>query len=200
MIHPDTTLRFIDEEIGYGVFATKHIPKGTITWALDRFDHIFSPDQIENFRPMHKELIDKYAYRNKVGDFVLCWDFGRYVNHSFHSNCFSTGYEFEIAIKDIEPGEELTNDYGYLNLTEPFEARNEGGSRTNVFPDDLITYHKQWDEMIKQNFPLILEVDQPLLSLLSSNVIKEIHEIIAGKREMKSILTHYFQEENVPVV
>lgn len=198
MIHPDTVLRFIDEEIGYGVFATKRIPRGTITWALDRFDQIFSPDQIEHFRPIHQQLIDKYAYRNKVGDYVLCWDFGRYVNHSFHSNCFSTGYDFEIAIRDIEEGEELTNDYGYLNVKEPFTPRQESSSRTTVYPDDLLTFHKEWDEMIKQNFPLIPGVDQPLLSLLSSSLIREIKETIEGKREMKSILTHYCQEQDVP--
>ena len=32
MIHPDTELRFISPEIGFGVFATKLIPQGTITW------------------------------------------------------------------------------------------------------------------------------------------------------------------------
>jgi uncharacterized protein len=199
MIHPDTILRIIDEEIGYGVFATRSIPRGTITWALDRFDQIFSPDQIEHFRPIHQQLIEKYAYRNRAGDYVLCWDFGRYVNHSFHSNCFSTGYDFEIAIRDIEAGEELTNDYGYLNVKESFTPRQESSSRSMVFPDDLLTYHKEWDEMIKQNFHLILEVDQPLLSLLSSNVVKEINETIEGKREMKSILTHYCRERKVPV-
>jgi hypothetical protein len=35
MIHPWTELRFINDSIGYGVFATQFIPKGTIVWALD---------------------------------------------------------------------------------------------------------------------------------------------------------------------
>ena len=34
MIHPSTELRFINDEIGYGVVATRFIPKGTIVWAL----------------------------------------------------------------------------------------------------------------------------------------------------------------------
>lgn len=38
MIHPDTELRFINEKIGYGVVALKLIPRGTITWALDKLD------------------------------------------------------------------------------------------------------------------------------------------------------------------
>lgn len=35
MIHPDTELRFINPEIGYGVFATQFIPRGTITWVRE---------------------------------------------------------------------------------------------------------------------------------------------------------------------
>ena len=38
MIHPDTELQFINDKIGYGVVATKLIPKGSITWALDKLD------------------------------------------------------------------------------------------------------------------------------------------------------------------
>lgn len=38
MIHPDTKLNFVSKSIGYGVFATKFISKGTITWVLDELD------------------------------------------------------------------------------------------------------------------------------------------------------------------
>ena len=38
MLHPDTTLAWIDDTIGVGVIATKPIPKGTITWARDALD------------------------------------------------------------------------------------------------------------------------------------------------------------------
>ena len=31
------------------------------------------------------------------------------VNHSFKSTCMSTAYDFEIAIRDIYPGEQLTD-------------------------------------------------------------------------------------------
>jgi uncharacterized protein len=192
MIHPDTELRFIDEEIGYGLFATKMIPRGTITWALDKFDQLYSVDQVQTLDPIYRDILDKYSYRNSMGEYVLCWDFGRYVNHSFNSNCFSTGYDFEIAIRDIEPGEELTNDYGYLNLEEPFEGRPENTQRKIAYPDDLLTYHAEWDKVIRHSFPLILKVDQPLWSLLPPDLITEISDVVKGHREMKSILTHYF--------
>jgi uncharacterized protein len=194
MIHPDTALRYIDDEIGYGVFATRRIPKGTITWARDKFDLEFNTDQVEIMDPLHASLISKYAYRNQEGNFILCWDFGRYINHSFNSNCMSTGYDFELAIRDIEAGEELTDDYGYLNLQEPFKAREEDSPRKYVYPDDLPRYYKKWDADIKSCLPLIQKVRQPLLPLISAADLFEIKETIEGRREMKSILTHYFRD------
>lgn len=197
MIHPDTALQFIDDEIGYGLFATKKIPRGTITWALDRFDQVYTPGQLEKMDQLHLDILDKYSYRNGLGQYVLCWDFGRYVNHSFNSNCLSTGYDFEIAIRDILPGEELTNDYGYLNLEEPFEARPENSPRTHVYPDDLLRYHEQWDAIVRDSFPLILQVQQPLMQLLSTDLQKEINEVIHSQRKMKSILNHYFEDSKM---
>lgn len=187
----------MDEEIGFGVFATRKIPRGTITWALDKFDQVISPAEKDALDSLHLEIIDKYSYRNRKGEYVLCWDFGRYVNHSFNSNCLSTGYEFEIAIRDIEAGEELTNDYGYLNLEEPFKARPENSSRTIVYPDDLVTFHEQWDQILVENFPLILQVDQPLLPLLTPDLLLEIKDVVSGQRKMQSILTHYYEDSKV---
>lgn len=195
MIHPDTELRFIDPEIGYGVFATRKIPKGTIAWARDIFDLEFTPGQVNEFDPIHAALISKYAYRNHVGNFILCWDFGRYVNHSFHSNLMSTGYDFEIAIRDIAAGEELTDDYGYLNVSTPFKARTEDIDRKLVLPDDIIRYHQQWDKIVEKCLPLLFQVDQPLLPLIADNDLAEIKATIAGKREMKSIRSHFFEGE-----
>jgi hypothetical protein len=34
VIHPATERRFLDSEPGYGVFATRPIPRGTIVWVL----------------------------------------------------------------------------------------------------------------------------------------------------------------------
>ena len=35
MIHPDTELRFIDATLGFGVFATRFIRRGTVTWVRE---------------------------------------------------------------------------------------------------------------------------------------------------------------------
>tara|TARA_R110000850_G_scaffold73760_1_gene161887 strand:+ start:14104 stop:14715 length:612 start_codon:yes stop_codon:yes gene_type:complete len=197
MIFPKTELRFISKQIGYGVVATEFIPKGTITWALDALDREFTPQEVSQMDAKYQKILDFYTYRNNRGNFVFCWDFGRYVNHSFNANCISTAYDFEVAIRDIHPGEQLTDDYGYLNITEPFEAEDEGTERKIVYPDDLVRYHKEWDEKVKAVFPLITELNQPLRTYISEEVWQKVEKIASGKEEMLSILSCYFEENKL---
>ncbi len=193
MIHPKTELKFISNEIGYGVVATEFIPAGTITWALDDLDREFTPAKLKKMNPLYQNILETYCYRNNKGNFVLCWDYGRYVNHSFKSNCLSTAYDFEIAIRDIEPGEELTDDYGYLNVSEPFRGIDEGTRRKTVYPDDLLNFHENWDKALIKNFKKIIKVEQPLKSLIAPKLWNDINAIAEGKKEMKSIKENHFQ-------
>lgn len=195
MVHPHTELRFVNATIGYGVFATKFIPKGTITWVLDKLDRIFTPKDILSMDNVYQEILDKYCYRDKNGNFVFCWDIARYVNHSFNSNCISTAYEFEIAVRDILPGEELTDDYGYLNVLEPFECIPEPGSnRKKVMPDDLLHFHLSWDAQLLNAFKTFNSIEQPLKSLLNEETRLKAEAIARGEQQMDSILNCYFKE------
>jgi hypothetical protein len=195
MIHPNTKLKFISKDVGYGVVATAFLPAGTITWVLDKLDREFTPLQIQNMEPLYQEIIDTYTFRNNNGNLVLCWDNGRYVNHSFNSNCLTTAYDFEIAIRDIHVGEQLTDDYGYLNITSPFRGINEGTRRKVVYPNDLLKYYKVWDNKIKKIFPKINKVDQPLRQILDAKTWDRIEKIIHREEPLASILTNYFDAE-----
>ena len=195
MIHPDTELRFINDQIGYGVVATKFIPKGTITWVLDRFDREFSQTEIDSMESTFKEIVDKYCFRNNKGLHTLCWDNARYVNHSFNSNCLSTAYDFEIAIRDIHVGQELTDDYGYLNISMPFRALDEGTRRKIVYPDDLLKYHKTWDSKLLSAIKHFPKVEQPLKSLVGDDLLHKLDNICRGLEPMDSILNCYYNSE-----
>lgn len=195
MIHPHTELKFISKEIGYGVVATSFIPAGTITWVLDRLDREFTPSEVAEMEEFYKNILDVYAYRNGEGNFILCWDNGRFVNHSFNSNCFTTPYDFEIAIRDIHPGEQLTDDYGYLNLSEPFQPFPEDSHRKIVYPDDLPRYAKVWDKKLIKPFGQIPNLEQPLRELISDELWSKINNIAQGKEEMESLLTIYYEGE-----
>src|SRR5690606_4117219 len=196
MIHPDTELKFISNEIGYGVVATKFIPAGTITWVLDRLDREFTPLELQQMEPIYQSILDTYTYRNNKGNYILCWDNGRYVNHSFNSNCLTTAYDFEIAVRDIQQGEQLTDDYGYLNIPLPCRAADEGTRRKVVYPDDLLKYYKVWDSKIKKVFGNITRLQQPLRPILDDALWGKIEDIIGGKQEMDSILTNFYNGQD----
>jgi len=194
MMHPFTEIQFISEEIGHGVVATRFIPKGTITWVQDELDQIYTPQQVAKMQKLSQEMIDKYSFRNNKGNFVLCWDISKYVNHSFKSNCLTTAYDFEVAIRDIYPGEELTDDYGYLNVTEAFKPKDEGTTRSTVYPDDLLHYHKEWDAQLGETFRFFRAVKQPLMSLVSTSVQQKLNLILDGKEQPESLLSLYYDD------
>lgn len=193
MIHPKTELKFISHSVGYGVVATDFIPKGTITWALDKLDREFDPKEIQQYDPLYREILDTYCFRNNQGKLILCWDNARFVNHSFNSNCLTTAYDFEIAVRDIFPGEQLTDDYGYLNIDSPFRGIDEGTRRKVVYPNDLMKYHKVWDKQLKKAFKKLVSCEQPLQPLISKDTWEKAEAISKGFTEMDSILNCYYQ-------
>lgn len=195
MMHPDTEVRFINEIIGYGVVAKKFIPKGTIAWVQDPLDRVLTGGEVERMHPHVQEQVDKYSFRNNKGEFVLCWDLAKYVNHSFNANCLSSAYDFEVAVRDIQPGEQLTDDYGYLNISEPFKAVDEGTGRDTVYPDDLLKYHEEWDRQLQDAFENFEQVEQPLKHLISSNVLEKLKAKLSQNEPLDSILNLYYREK-----
>lgn len=193
MIHPDTEIKFISEQVGHGVVATKLIPKGTITWVQDELDRVYTAEEVQKLSPLMREYLETYCFTNNQGEKVLCWDYAKYINHSFVPSCFSTAYDFEIAIRDIQPGEQLTDDYGYLNLEAPFEALDEGVERKIVYPDDILTYHKEWDELVRRTLPSIFGTShQPLLKFVPQKTWEAFEQLKTDPSQMVSLLhCHY---------
>ncbi len=198
MIHPHTEIKFISAEIGYGVFATQLIPAGTITWVKDMLDRELSPAEFEKLAPICRPVVETYTYRNNKGNYVLCWDIARYTNHSFRPNSMATAYGFEVAVSDIKPGEQLTNDYGFLNIIEPFRPSDEGTRRKTVYPDDLLKYHKQWDNTLKKALVKSERQEQLLKPLLSDDQWETILKIASGACEPESIRNNYFDAQKSP--
>lgn len=192
MIHPHTKVNYIGEPIGHGVFATDYIPKGTISWASDELDQEFTSDQLAALTPQLHENVLTYCYRNQKGNFVLPWDHTRYVNHSSFPNTMITPYGFEIAIRDIHPGDQILNDYGTLNIIEPFEPCFEPGGRKTVYTDDIARFHNEWDCLIHEAIKHFLEVEQPLINLLPKSILESVRKIVAGKQKPESILKCLF--------
>ena len=70
LIHPFSELRFVSAAIGYGLFATRPIPKGTITWVRDPLDQVISAARIEELPELLRLQTHKYCYLNGGGERV----------------------------------------------------------------------------------------------------------------------------------
>ncbi len=168
MIHPATELCLVNDTIGLGVFATAHIPAGTITWVRDHLDQVFTPEQTARLPAPYHMILDKFAFTDPLGRLVLCWDHARFINHSCEANCLTAGDDFEIAIRDIRAGEELTDDYGTLNLSQDFVcACQSSDCRRIIRPDDMERHAPAWDAKVESAFHRLLEIPQPLWTFLA---------------------------------
>jgi len=196
MMHPHTELRYIDDSIGVGVFATRLIPRGTITWALDDLDQKLTEEEVKALDPARKAVVQKYSFRNQEGLYILCWDHGRFINHSFQANCVGTAYDIQLAARDIYPGEQLFDDYGILNMDEPFDCYpEEGSARRRVMPDDLLRYYEEWDALATATFRWYMHVEQPLGHLVKKEFAAKLERIATLGEPIDSIIATYYDRD-----
>lgn len=188
MIHPNTKLKHIDNLLGYGVFATEFIPKGTIIYVKDALEIEVTQEEYNQQSKIMKDAIEKYSYIDAMGKRVLSWDLGKYVNHCCEPNTMSTGYGFEIAISDIYQDQEITDEYGLFNLVDKMDiCCGKTGCRKQLFPEDFETYFQVWDEKIKQVLPLIPLLDQPLYDLIDEATKEDLKEYYSNHQLYKSV-------------
>ncbi|MBI4121011.1 MAG: SET domain-containing protein-lysine N-methyltransferase [Parcubacteria group bacterium] len=103
---------------GLGVFADEFISKGTLVWRfIPGFDLKFTREQIVAL-PKHLQIyLIKYSYLSRKSKLYCApIDDNKYMNHSETPNVFSEYRDDEeevvsYALRDIETGEELTEDY-----------------------------------------------------------------------------------------
>lgn len=188
MIHPDTELRLVNDQIGLGVFATQLIPAGTITFVRDPLDVEVPPDSPLLAHPVLGERVEKYSYIDPSGARIVSWDIGKYVNHSNDCNTMSTGWGFEIALRDIAAGEEITDEYGLFNMQ--CEMPVYGGAcsqRTAVRPDDFDRFADGWDGMVRGALSRLNDVPQPLMSLIDPATHRELMVYLNTGRNYRSV-------------
>ena len=169
MIHPATRLMAVDSAIGRGVLATAFLPRGTITWVSDALDQTFTEADTEALPECYQDLFDHWTFQDGNRRHVLCWDIGRFMNHSCDANCGGSELGFEVALRDIESGEELTNDYAtmYMRPREQFECRCGAESCRGVISEAATRFGVTvMQDRLRSVLPLLHVVDQPLRFLL----------------------------------
>lgn len=188
MIHPKTELKHISPEVGYGVFATEFIPEGTIVYVKDSLELEITPTDYLMHSQEMQDVIEKYSYIDEKGNRIISWDFAKYVNHCCNCNTISTGYGFEMAIRDIYPGEEITDEYGIFNLTEEMNLCCSGlNCRKTITPSDFDAYYKEWDKKIKSSLKKLFTNEQPLMTFLDEKCRKDLDAFAMNNKNYKSV-------------
>jgi hypothetical protein len=197
MIHPDTELRFVNNEIGYGVFATASIPKGTIVYVKDPLDIEMSQTQYDKLTMTLKQLVDKYSYTDENGVRIISWDHAKFVNHSCECNTMSSGYGFELAIRDITIDEEITDEYGMFNIPFPIKLHcNCLHCRKKLLPTDFDTYGEVWDTMVVEAIKHVPMVSQPLWEIIDMKTRVDLMGFVSGEIEYRSVFRLRNESQN----
>lgn len=96
-----------------GMFAKEHIFKGEIVYIkgghIIRKNEIFSSGMINSYLPISDDYYIVALNKEEENDIKL------YNNHSCDPNCGMHGEITFVAIRDINPGEELTVDYAFID-------------------------------------------------------------------------------------
>lgn len=188
MIHPHTRLAPVDDHIGLGVFATRRIPRGTLVYVADAFEIRLTPGAYEALDAVHRAVADRYSFVDRHGVRIISWDAAKYVNHHCEPNTISTGYGFEMALRDIEAGEQITDEYGLFNMSGAIEcACGSPRCRGVVRADDADALHGAWDARIRAALPDLPRVAQPLWDLLDAETRRDVEAHLAGRAPYRSV-------------
>lgn len=200
MIHPNTELRLVNTTVGYGVFATEFIPEGSITYIRDSLELEITPESFEQYPPLLQEKIERFSFIDQRGIRVVSWDLAKYVNHCCQCNTMSTGYGFEIALRDIYPGEQITDEYGIFNMTEKISLEcDKPNCRKSVSSEDFDKYYPAWDEKIKKSLLKLKKVQQPLMPLMDEETLGLLEEFFQNEKKYRSVYTLKFEKETEKV-
>lgn len=190
MIHPDLEIKWVNDQVGYGLFAKRLIPKGTITYIKDDLEIILRPGDSRLRNKLYRNIIEKYSYIDQNGNYILSWDLAKYVNHSCNPNSLTTGYDFEIAIRDIESGEQLTDDYGLFNMNETLECHcGQPNCRGKINKKDFSKMITQWDTKIQEALEYFKQVQQPLLPLMDKKTAEKLEKYFLHHETYQSVIT-----------
>jgi len=188
MIHPATELRLVNPHVGYGVFASQPIPMGTLVFVQDPLDIVITPEQYQCLDDASRQAAEKYSYIDARGQRILSWDTAKYVNHSCSPNTMSTGWGFEIAIRDIAAGEEITDEYSLFNLEWEMDCCcGHESCRGRVTPHDAAQHARRWDRTLRRAARLIPTVEQPLIGLLDTITRHSLDQYLEGMKRYRSV-------------
>src|SRR5262245_36367745 len=112
---------------GLGLIARERIPAGTLVWEFfPGFDLVIAPEQFARLAGSAQEQVQHYGTLHELsGAFLLSAGDDRFTNHADAPNTTMDGFR-SYASRPIEPGEEITADYGELQQLGRIQIPRQG--------------------------------------------------------------------------
>jgi uncharacterized protein len=107
---------------GKGVFASRRIEPGELVWDYAGEERWIKEIPKRLWRYCFQVDYDKYVVPKK-------WSAGWFMNHSCQPNCVIMGRTKVVALRRIEPGEEVTFDYSTNVGWDGFSMKCKCGTR-----------------------------------------------------------------------
>ena len=99
-----------------------------------------------------------------------------------------TDYGIEIVVRNIAPGDEVTSEYGLLNVQEPYDlCCNCLNCRGALRLDDIDRFAPQWDAQVLGALQCVTECPQPLWDLVSPELQYEIGLLQHSPQSYRSV-------------
>lgn len=184
MLHPDCYLKFINDKVGYGIFAKKFIPKGTLIWVIDKLDQVVTPEEFGLLPECYVPTFMWFSFLDINSNYVLCWDSGKFINHHCDPTCSGSEFGFDIAIKDIQVDEEITDDYTRFipKQHHAFKCEcNANNCQEFIKFGYTIEQNREWQVALKSAVSEYATVEQKLVIFLQEE----------SKDYMNHILTNF---------
>jgi len=103
-------------QMGLGLYAKEFIEKGSIVWQyIEGVDVRISKEKFEELNGAQKEYFYKYAWLEEDDCYYSSCDLTNFINHSYTPN-LKVIDDIVIAIQDIQPGEEMFENYQEFDL------------------------------------------------------------------------------------
>jgi len=188
MIHPNTELRLVSPEIGVGVFATQFLPKGTITYVDDPLEIHISPNDPVLKHPILGKIIKIYSILENDGTFEMSWDYAKHMNHCCHYNTITTGWGFDIAVRDIQASEQIRDDYGMFNVDYEMELLCVfEDCRKRVKKADFDQHADQWEADARDALACADQVPQFLMDVMDEPIRVELERYLQTGEGYRSV-------------
>ena len=154
---------------GQGIFAGESISHGTIVFYCSEDDVYLSKNEFQSLSREEKDHLCKYGVEDESGNWIVT---DGDANHSCDANILSLfvdGLYCDIAIRDIQIGEEITIDYGLFYSSFPWtmsckcnssKCRKVVGSGLSVNSQTQELWHSRISEAANR----ILDVEQTLFT------------------------------------